>query len=130
MVAACAHLPEFAGFIFASSKYVASLGRWRWRCSRTTVLSVHAHMFGNFRNFFNASRRQFRSHFSETPDLARACRIHRRTAEASILARPAALSAEHFNCAPDEPTLVNVDTLGSYLQRFGDAAFHEGEHAA
>ena len=49
-----------------------------------------------------------------------------------ILARLAALSAEHFNCAPDEITWANVATLGSYLERLrevSEAAFHEGEHA-
>ena len=50
----------------------------------------------------------------------------------TILARLAALSAEHFNCAPDEITWADVGTLDSYLERLrevSDAAFHEGEHA-
>jgi hypothetical protein len=50
----------------------------------------------------------------------------------TILTRLAALSAEHFNCTPEEITWVDVGTLGSYLQRLreiSDAAFHEGEHA-
>ena len=49
-----------------------------------------------------------------------------------ILDRLAALSAEHFNCVPDEVTWADVGTLGSYLQRLrevSDAAFHEGEYA-
>ena len=50
----------------------------------------------------------------------------------AILARLAALSAEHFNCTPDEVSWADVGTLRSYLQRLqeiSDAAFHEGEHA-
>ena len=50
----------------------------------------------------------------------------------TIFARLAALSAEHFNCTPDEITWADVGTLGSYLERLrevSDAAFHEGEHA-
>ena len=34
----------------------------------------------------------------------------------TILARLAALSAEHFNCTPDEITWADVGTLGSYLE--------------
>ncbi len=51
----------------------------------------------------------------------------------AIVIRLAALSAEHFNCAPDEVTWADVGTLGSYLQRLrqvSDAAFHEGEQPA
>jgi hypothetical protein len=51
----------------------------------------------------------------------------------TILARLAGLSAEHFNCTPDEITWADVGTLGSYLEglrRVSDAAFHEGEQAA
>jgi hypothetical protein len=51
----------------------------------------------------------------------------------TILACLAALSAEHFNCTPDEINRANVGTLGRYLERLrevSDAAFHEGEHAA
>jgi hypothetical protein len=50
----------------------------------------------------------------------------------TILARLAALSAEHFNRAPDTVTWADVGTLGSHLERLreiSDAAFHEGEHA-
>jgi hypothetical protein len=50
-----------------------------------------------------------------------------------ILARLAALSAEHFNGTPDAVTWADVGTLDSHLQRLrevSDAAFHEGEHAA
>ena len=49
-----------------------------------------------------------------------------------ILARLAALSADHFNRAPDDISWADVGTLGGYLQRLrkiNDAAFHEGEHA-
>ena len=50
----------------------------------------------------------------------------------AILTRLAALSAEHFNCIPNEITWADVGTLGTYLERLrevSDAAFHEGEHA-
>jgi hypothetical protein len=49
-----------------------------------------------------------------------------------IPARLAALSAEHFDCAPDKITRADVGTLGSYPERLrevSDAAFHEGERA-
>ena len=49
----------------------------------------------------------------------------------AILTRLAALSAEHFNCTPDEITWADVGTLGGYLQglrEISNAAFHEGEH--
>ena len=51
----------------------------------------------------------------------------------AILARLTALSAEHFNCAPDAVNWSDVGTLGSYLgplRQVSDAAFHEGEHAS
>ena len=51
----------------------------------------------------------------------------------AILARLAALSADHFDRAPDDITWANVGTVGSYLdglRRVSDAAFNEGEHAA
>jgi hypothetical protein len=51
----------------------------------------------------------------------------------TILARLAALSADHFNRAPDDITWANVGTVGSYLKglrEVSNAAFHEGEHAA
>ena len=47
-----------------------------------------------------------------------------------ILPRLAALSAEHFNCTPDEVIWADVGTLESYLQRLrtvSDAAFCEGD---
>jgi hypothetical protein len=50
----------------------------------------------------------------------------------TILARLAALSAEHFNCTPHEVTWADVGTLGSYLERLREvsgAAFREGEYA-
>ena len=58
--------------------------------------------------------------------------IARKTEIDTILTRLTALSAEHFNCTPDEITWADVGTLGGYLQRLrevSDAAFHEGEHA-
>ena len=51
----------------------------------------------------------------------------------AILTRLVALSADHFDRAPDDITWADVGTLGSYLEglrRLADAAFHEGEHAA
>src|SRR5271166_483738 len=58
--------------------------------------------------------------------------IARRTEIDTILARLSALSAEHFNRAPEDVTWGDVGTLGSYLERLrqiGNPAFHEGEHA-
>jgi hypothetical protein len=51
----------------------------------------------------------------------------------TLLARLAALSADHFNRAPDDVTWADVGTLSGYLKglrEVSDAAFHEGEHAA
>jgi hypothetical protein len=51
----------------------------------------------------------------------------------TILARIAALSAEHFNRAPDDVTWADVGTFGGYLKglrEVSDAAFQEGEYAA
>jgi hypothetical protein len=51
----------------------------------------------------------------------------------TTLARLAALSSEHFCREPDAVTWGDVGTLASYLKglrEIGDAAFHEGEHAA
>ena len=51
----------------------------------------------------------------------------------AILARLTALSAEHFNAAPDEVTWAHVGTLGGYLEQLrqvSDVAFQEGEYAA
>jgi hypothetical protein len=51
----------------------------------------------------------------------------------TILARIAALSAEHFNRAPGDVTWADVGTLGGYLKglrEVSDAAFQEGEYAA
>jgi hypothetical protein len=47
----------------------------------------------------------------------------------TILTRVAALSAEHFDRAPDDITWADVGTLGSYLEgprRVADSAFNEG----
>ncbi|WP_287882864.1 MULTISPECIES: hypothetical protein [Paracoccus] len=49
----------------------------------------------------------------------------------AMLARLAALSADHFNASPDEVTWGHVGTLEHYaslLRQISDAAFHEGEH--
>lgn len=51
----------------------------------------------------------------------------------TMLARLAALSAEHFNAQPDEITWCHVGALQHYrarLREITDAAFREGEHAA
>ena len=51
----------------------------------------------------------------------------------TILARLVALSADHFNQAPDDITWANVGTVGSYrdgLRKVSSAAFNEGEYAA
>jgi len=50
----------------------------------------------------------------------------------TMLERIAALSADHFNCAPDEAGWAMVGTLEHYaslLKRITDSAFGEGEHA-
>jgi hypothetical protein len=50
----------------------------------------------------------------------------------TILTRLAALSAHHFERAPDDITWADVGTVASYLEGLrsvADAAFHEGEHA-
>ena len=50
----------------------------------------------------------------------------------SMLARLAALSADHFNASPEEVTWGHVGTLEHYaspLRQITDSAFQEGEHA-
>lgn len=50
----------------------------------------------------------------------------------TMLARLTALSADHFNVAPDDINWGHVGPLATYaelLKRITDAAFHEGEHA-
>ena len=50
----------------------------------------------------------------------------------AMLARLAALSADHFNASPEEVTWGHVGTLEHYaslLRQITDSAFHEGEHA-
>jgi hypothetical protein len=58
--------------------------------------------------------------------------IARKTEIETILGRLTALSAEHFNRAPDDISWADVGSLGGYLEslrEISDAAFHEGEHA-
>ena len=58
--------------------------------------------------------------------------IARKTEIDTVLARLAALSADHFNAMPDAVTWGHVGSLGGYLEclrRVSDAAFGEGEHA-
>lgn len=72
-------------------------------------------------------------HNASDNGVALAAFIARKTEIDSILARLTALSAEHFNLAPDDVTWGDAGTLGCYLEqlrRVRDAAFHEGEHAA
>ena len=50
----------------------------------------------------------------------------------TMLARLAALSADHFEASPDEITWGHVGTLNHYrakLREITDSAFKEGEHA-
>jgi hypothetical protein len=50
-----------------------------------------------------------------------------------ILARLAALSADHFGYTPEDVNWGHVGTLDCYrarLREINDIAFHEGEHAA
>jgi len=50
----------------------------------------------------------------------------------AILARLAALSADHFETSPDEIHWGHVGTLNHYaslLRQITDSAFKEGEHA-
>jgi hypothetical protein len=50
----------------------------------------------------------------------------------TMLARLAALSADHFDTSPDEINWGHVGTLGHYaslLRQITDMAFQEGEHA-
>jgi hypothetical protein len=51
----------------------------------------------------------------------------------TMLARLAALSADHFGADPDRITWADVGTLAHYaeqLKRIADMAFSEGEHAS
>ena len=50
----------------------------------------------------------------------------------AMLARPAALSADHFETHPDEIHWGHVGTLNHYrakLREITESAFREGEHA-
>src|SRR5689334_22374728 len=48
--------------------------------------------------------------------------IARKTEIDTILARLAALSADHFNRSPDEITWADVGTLGSHLERLREVS--------
>jgi hypothetical protein len=59
--------------------------------------------------------------------------IARKTEIDTILARLAALGADHFDRTPGDVTWADVGTLGGYLKglrEVSDAAFQEGEYAA
>jgi hypothetical protein len=59
--------------------------------------------------------------------------IAKKTEIDTMLTRLAALSADHFNTAPDAINWGDVGTLTHYaelLKRITDSAFKEGEHAA
>lgn len=50
-----------------------------------------------------------------------------------MLERLAALSADHFECRPEDVNWGHVGTLKHYrarLREITDMAFHEGEHAS
>ena len=58
--------------------------------------------------------------------------IAKKTEIDAMLARLAALSADHFDTSPDEINWGHVGNLGHYaclLRQITDMAFNEGEHA-
>jgi hypothetical protein len=58
--------------------------------------------------------------------------VAKKTEIDAMLARLTALSADHFNAAPDRVTWGDVGTLAHYaelLKRITDSAFNEGEYA-
>lgn len=66
-----------------------------------------------------------------TNDAALAAFIAAKTEIDAILARLAALSADHFECSPEDVNWGHVGTLDHYracLREITDMAFREGEH--
>ena len=58
--------------------------------------------------------------------------IAKKTEIDTMLAKPTALSAEHFDTGPDEINWGHVGTISHYaslLKQITDMAFTEGEHA-
>lgn len=65
-------------------------------------------------------------------DAALAAFITKKAEIDAMLARLAALSADHFNASPEEVNWGHVGTLEHYasqLRQITDSAFGEGEHA-
>jgi len=68
----------------------------------------------------------------KTNDAALAAFISAQTEIDAMLERLAALSADHFDCTPEDVNWGDVGTLEHYrarLREITDVAFHEGEHA-
>jgi hypothetical protein len=67
-----------------------------------------------------------------TNDAALAAFISAKTDIDAMLERLAALSADHFECSPEDVNWGHVGTLDHYrarLREITDMAFREGEHA-
>lgn len=67
----------------------------------------------------------------KTNDAALAAFIWAKTEIDAILERLAALSADHFDCSPEDVNWGDVGTLERYrarLREITDMAFREGEH--
>jgi hypothetical protein len=68
-----------------------------------------------------------------TNDAALDAFISAKTEIDAILERLAALSADHYECSPDDVNWSHVGTLEHYrarLREITDMAFREGEHAS
>ena len=68
----------------------------------------------------------------KTNDAALAAFIAAKTDIDGMLGRLAALSADHFECGPEDVNWGHVGTLDHYrarLREITDMAFREGEHA-
>ena len=68
-----------------------------------------------------------------TNDAALAAFISAKTEIDTMLERLAALSADHFECSPEDVNWAHVGTLEYYrarLREVTDMAFREGEHAS
>jgi len=68
----------------------------------------------------------------KTNDAAPAAFISAKTEIDAMLERLAALTADHFECGPDNVNWGHVGTLEHYrarLREITDMAFREGEHA-
>lgn len=68
----------------------------------------------------------------KTNDAALAAFISAKTEIDAMLERLAALSADHFECSPEDVNWGDVGTLEHYrarLREIADMAFRKGEHA-